>query len=179
MTNSWKHATVVTSVALVFISFFAQQLGAHEKGVLRLATRRPAPGDSVATTGEHFSRRATLKIELVGVAGRTRLADVRTDSLGAFRGALVVPANVSAGSYRVVAVAADGDEVASVDVSVVVRAATPISRETPEEPTPSARPLMLTRARSALVTSGVLAVIAVALTGGVLLLRQSGAGARS
>ncbi len=139
MTN-WRQTAVVTSLAVAFFSLLAPQIGAHEKGVLKLATRRLAPGDSVATTGEHFSRRANLNIELVGIAGRTRLADVRTDSLGAFAASLVVPANLPVGSYRVVAVAADGDEVASVGVNVVARAATLISRQPPEEARPSARP---------------------------------------
>ncbi len=144
-----------------------------KRGVLKLATRRLVPGDSVEATGQRFSRRATLTIEFVGIAGRTRLDQVRTDSLGAFRRALVVPADLSPGSYRVVAVAADGDEVASVDVSVVARASAPTSSHVHVENAPTAQPLALARARSPLVTGGALAIIALTFVTGVMLLRRS------
>ena len=173
MKRSWKRTSVVTGLAVVLLSLLAPQIDAHEKGVLKLATRRLVPGDSVEATGQRFSRRATLRIELVGIADRTRLDEVRTDSLGAFRRALVVPANLSPGSYRVVVVAADGDEVASVEVSVVARTSAPMSSHVHEENAPTARPLALARARSPLVTGGALALITLTFVTGVTLLRRS------
>ena len=173
MKSSWKRTGVVTGLAVALLSLLAPQIGAHEKGVLTLATRQLVPGDSVETTGEHFGRGAALKIELVGIAGWTRLAEVRTDSLGAFRWTLIVSPDVPPGSYRVVAVAADGDEVASVDVSVVARASSAMPSHLHEENGPSARPLALVRARSPWVTRGALAVIVLAIAGGAMLLRRS------
>ncbi len=173
MKRSWRGTSVVTGLAVASFSLLAPQIDAHEKGVLKLRTRQLVPGDSVEATGQRFSRRATVTIVLVGIAGRTRLDQVRTDSLGAFRRALVVPADLSPGSYRVVVVAADGDEVASVDVSVVARASAPMSSHVHEENAPTARPLALARARSPLVTGGALAIIALTFVGGVMLLRRS------
>ncbi len=173
MASSWKRTALVTGWAVALLSLVAPQLGAHEKGVLKLATRQLVPGDSVRATGEHFGRRATLRIELVGIAGRTRLAEVRADAQGAVRQALVVPVDATPGAYRVVAIAADGDEVASVDVSVVTRAFSPTPTHVHEESVPSARALTLTRARSVWVTGGALAAIALAFAGGVVLLLHS------
>ncbi len=173
MNRSWKRTRIVTGLAIAFLALLASQIDAHEKGVLKLATQRLVQGDSVEATGQRFSRRAPLTIELVGIAGRTRLDEVRTDSLGAFRRALVVPANLSRGSYRVVVVAADGDEVASVEVSVVARASAPMSSHVRQENPPTARPLALIRARSPLMTGGALAIIALTFVTGVMLLRQS------
>ena len=173
MNRSWKRTSVATGLAVILLSLLAPQIDAHEKGVLKLATRRLVSGDSVEATGQRFSRRATLRIELVGIAGRTRLDEVCTDPLGAFRRALVVPANLSPGSYRVVVVVADGDEVASVDVSLVPRASAPMSSHVHEENAPTARPLALARARSPLVTGGALAIIALTFVTGVTLLRRS------
>ncbi len=176
MNRSWKRTGVVTGLAIAFLALLAPQIDAHEKGVLKLATRQLIPGDSVATTGEHFGRRAPLKILLVGTVGRRPLAEIRTDSLGALRWTLILPADVPPGSYRVVAVAADGDEVASVDVSVVARASAPMSSHVHEENAPTARALALARARSPLVTGGALAIIALTFVGGIMLLRRSPAG---
>jgi len=50
---------------MAFLALLASQIDAHEKGVLKLATRRLVPGDSVEATGQRFSRQATLRIELV------------------------------------------------------------------------------------------------------------------
>ena len=161
MNRSWKRTRLVAGLAIAFLALLAPQINAHEKGVLKLATRQLVPGDSVEATGQRFSRRASLTIELAGIAGQTRLAEIRTDSLGAFRRALVVPA--------------DGDEVASVDVSVVARASAPLSSHVHEENAPTARPLDLARAGSPLVTGGAVVIIALTFVTGVMLLRRSSA----
>jgi len=50
------------------------------------------------------------------------LDTVRTDSAGAFAALVLVPAVATPGAYRLVAVADDGDEVATLDVTVVAAA---------------------------------------------------------
>lgn len=144
----------------------------HEKGVLKLANRTVAAGDSVALAGEKFTRNAALKLVLVGVAGRFELGDARTDSAGRFERALLVPADLKAGPYRLVAVATDGDEVASLDVTIVevVEAAEHAGHDMTAEP--SHEPLALERARSPWVTGGAWVGIALALVAGVALLRR-------
>ena len=170
MNRSAKRPSVVTGLVVTFLSLLAPQIDAHEKGVLKLATRRLMPGDSVGSTGEHFGQRATLTIELAGIAGRTRLAEVRSDAQGRFRQALVVSSDVQPGTYRVVVIAADGDEVASVDVSVVTHALPPVPTPAYVETAPSARALALTRARSIWVTGGALVAIMLAFAAGAVLL---------
>lgn len=95
-----------------------------------------------------------------------------TDSAGAFQHLLRLPATVAEGSYRLVAVAADGDEVASLDVTVLkaAEAAEHAGHDMMNEPT--GEPLALERAKSPLVTAGALAGIGLALVAGVVLLRR-------
>ena len=88
----------------------------HEKGSLTLARREFHAGDTLALAGGKFSPRGRLTLSLVGTGGRTVLGEVVTDSAGAFRAGLAVPAGLAPAPYRLVAVAEDGDEVASRDV---------------------------------------------------------------
>lgn len=170
MVLSWKQVLMVTGLATVLLAFLAPAIDAHEKGVLKLTTRQLAPGDSMGAVGQHFGRRTALMIEIVGMAGRRRLAGVRTDSAGAFDRTLVVPLDLPPGAYRLVVIAPDGDEVASADVALGAGVAPTTRAQVSDEGKPSARPLALIRARSAWVTSGTLALIGLALAGGAALL---------
>jgi len=153
---------------------------AHEKGVLRPGTRELAAGDSLSISGEHFTKSATLKLLLVGPRGRTPLGDVRTDSAGSFTGRVAVPAATAPGAYRLVAVATDGDEVATVDVAVRAVQTADQARTAPtameEMVEPSAAPLALDRAHSGPVTAGVVALAAIAAIAGIALIRRQAAG---
>ncbi len=152
---------------------------AHEKGVLRLVTREFPVGGSFRLAGEKFARGATLRLLLVGTQGRVELGRVRADSAGRFAGDLEVAAGLAAGAYRLVAIATDGDEVASTDVSVVPPAAAPScplcrapgSNLAGHLAPPSGEPLALLRARSGAVTGGAAATIVVALLAAAVLLR--------
>ena len=154
---------------------------AHEEGVLRLARREFAAGDSLPIAGEKFSRNSRLSLSLVGVEGRIALSDVQVDTAGTFRAALLVPATVAPGAYRLVALADDGDEVASLDVKVSAATAEHASmpgHETMEMDEPSNEPLALERARSPLVTWSVVAGIGLAVVAGAVLLRRPASGGR-
>jgi len=145
----------------------------HGKGVLRLADRRLVAGDTARVSGEKFPKASSLVMLLVGPAGRTRLSDVQTDTAGVFRAAPVIPADLPVGAYRLVVLASDGDEVGALDVEVVPATAPRRALEAPDSSgEPSAQPLSLARARSAWVTGSALAVIAVAILVGGLLLRR-------
>ncbi len=153
---------------------------AHEEGVLRPASRTLTAGDSLALAGFKFGKSAPLKIALVGLGGRFALGEVRTDSAGAFDIRVLVPEGAAAGSYRLVAIASDGDEVAGVDVAVTPPAAEPAGAhadgthgavDMPDAP--SAEPLPLVTARSSLVTFGTVAAIVFALMLAVGLLRSA------
>lgn len=163
----------LTAVAVLIATVVAMSpAAAHEKGVLKPASRELPAGDSVALAGERFSHSATLHLVLVGPRGRLALGEVRTDSSGRFSARLALPAETVPGEYRLVAIAADGDEVAGVDVAVVPALARA------EEPTvgpaekPSAEPLTLERARSGLATGSAILFAAVAAISGIGLIRH-------
>ena len=165
---------LATLLALIALTVGAP-LHAHEKGVLTPASRELSPGDSVRIAGAHFTARATLTLALVGVQGGVRLAEVRTDSVGAFDMTVFVPAATAAGTYRLVATASDGDEVATLDVVV----SAPVAAHTPDAHAaapaiamPTGQPLLLDRARSPMVTGTVVAGIVLALAAGAALLRR-------
>jgi len=151
---------------------------AHEKGILKPATRTLTAGDTLAVAGEKLPKRERITLRLVGVGDRIALDTVQADSAGAFAVRVLVPGSVPPGPYRLVAVAEDGDEVAALDVTVVAAApaADHAAMDHPDEVTaagePSAEPLVLDRARSAAVTWSAVGAIVLALGLGGALLRR-------
>lgn len=130
--------------------------------------------------GDTFPPNGRLALSLVGIGGRTVLGSVRTDGAGAFRASLAVPRAVAPGAYRLVAVAGDGDEVASLEVAIAPPTGTtspPVHEGMAHEagaaqPMPSSQPLDLRRARSDLVTGTAIASIVLALGLAIVLLRN-------
>jgi hypothetical protein len=152
----------------------ASSAAAHDEGVLKPATRRFAAGDSVSIAGEKFTPASTLELFLVGVGGRIPLPGVTTDARGGFSTTVLVPADVTPGAYRLVAVADDGDEVTGLDVSVAEAAPTRdaaghVERGHTDEA--SDVPLKLVRARSSMATGASVALIAISVVFGLGLLR--------
>jgi hypothetical protein len=150
---------------------------AHEDGVLTVANREFAPGDSLQVTGEKFGARNRLTLVLEGLAGRVELGTVTADAGGTFATRVRVPTGLDDGSYRLLALATDGDEAASLDVIVLARTGHTASAAGDAEDThgmeePSREPLVLGRARSPWVTGGAGSVAVLALAFGVVLLRR-------
>lgn len=162
--------TLASTVAL--LAGTSDTLNAHDHGVLKLATRQLVAADSVQIVGEKFARRSALVLFLTGVHGRIRLQEVHADTGGAFAGMLHLPPDIAPGSYRLIAIARDGDEVATLDVSVV--SARPVTAATSHQASdmPSAVALTLPRARNPWVTGGAVFAIMLSLIGGALLLRR-------
>lgn len=170
-----KNAGGVALVAALSIAAGTPTTSTHEEGVLKLPSAVLTAGTTVRLTGEQFTKGGRLKLVLVGVSGRSDVAEVRADSAGRFTNELSVPGNLAAGAYRLVAIASDGDEVGALDVEVVFRAAdAPAAAESHEgHASPTAEPLPLARAKSPLVTGGALITIVLALTlGGTMLYRN-------
>ena len=161
--------TLASTVALLAAT--SDTLNAHEHGVLKLATRQLVAGDSLQVLGEKFARRSFLVLFLTGVRGRIRLQEVHADTAGAFAAMLHVPPDIAPGSYRLIAIARDGDEVATLDVSVV--SARPVTSATShhESEMPSAVALPLPRAHNPWVTGAAVVVIMLSLIGGAWLVR--------
>jgi hypothetical protein len=146
---------------------------AHDRGVLRLSTRELVVGNAVRVNGEKFSPSANLELVVVGTRGRIAVGKVTTDSAGRFQTDLDVPQHVAPGTYRLIAVADDGDEVATVDVTVTVWESDAIlSAPADGPPTPSAEPPQLERAESPWVTGGALVSVVGALLLGLIALRR-------
>lgn len=170
----WLRRPTPAGIAIALLVAVVGTTVAHEKGVLRLATREFPAGGTVRIAGEKFTPRAALDLVIIGTRGRLDLIEVHTDSSGAFTVDVVVPRQAAEGAYRLLAIASDGDEVAAVDVVVVASIIAPesVTGVADHVGTPSADPLVLERARSSLVTGGTIAVIGIALVLGLALLRR-------
>jgi len=194
--NWTRHVLTASAVAALVAAAPAVAVAngamAHPEGTLKLASRQLVSGSTVLIRGEMFAERGKLQLLLVSVAGRFQLGEVTADSVGGFAESLEVPANLALGAYRLVAIATDEDEVASLNVELL--AAAPEADEENEHagagagaanhsedgehaeaPEPTDEPLSLDRAGSPLVTGGAVVAILLALvTGGLLLRRPQG-----
>lgn len=155
----------------------------HPEGTLKLAERQLFAGSTVPIGEEKFAEHGKLELLLVGVAGRFRLGDVTVDSVGGFAESFDVPADLELGAYRLVAIAADGDEVASLNVELLAATSDADEEqghaegaghsedgEHAEGAEPNDEPLALDRPGSPWVNGGaVLAIIFAAVAGGLLL----------
>lgn len=152
---------------------------AHDQGILKLVSKTFRAGDSVAITGAKFTKKDEVTLVLIGLAGRTTLAEVPTDSAGAFKRMVLIPASAPAGQYRLVAEAIDGDEVSALEV--MVHAATSAMGAMPGmegmaghegmsvDPTGDA--LTIVRARGTAVTTTAMLLIIACVAAGAMLLR--------
>ena len=155
----------------------------HPEGTLELANRNLVSGTGFALQGLKFHDDAELTLTLVGIAGRYELGKIRTDSEGAFTTSLTVSDTIVSGQYRLVALDAEGDEKATLNVVVL---STPPASDTHaeddpghaeegglmESAMPSDEPMELDRASSTVVTGGALAGILFALVAGGMLIRR-------
>ena len=193
--RSWPgRALIVGSLVAVITSIPATVIAAdalrHPEGTLKLAKRQLVAGSTVPIRGEMFAEHGKLALLLVGVAGRFRVGDVTTDSVGGFAESFAIPADIAVGAYRLVAIATDGDEVASLNVELLAESPAPekdpgISEDEgghvedghshdaeSAEDAPTDEPLILDRAGSPWVRGGAAVGIIIALVGGGLLLRK-------
>ncbi len=188
--RSWPgRALAVGSLVAVITSIPSAAIAAdalrHPEGTLKLAERQLVAGSTVPIGGEKFAEHGKLELLLVGVAGRFRLGDVTADSVGGFAESFDIPADLELGAYRLVAIATDDDEVASLNVELL--AAVPVADEEQghaegaghsedgehaENAEPTDEPLALDRAGSPWVTGGAVAAIIFAVVAGGLLLRK-------
>ena len=157
---------VITSVPATTIADDALR---HPEGTLKLAERQLVAGSAVPIGGEKFAEHGKLELLLVGVTGRFSLGDVTADSVGGFAESFDIPVDLELGAYRLVAIATDGDEVASLNVELL--AAAPSSDEDAGH-APTDEPLILDRTGGRWVRGGAVVGIMIALVGGGLLLRK-------
>ncbi len=108
----------VSVLAVMIVAMAASQARAHEKGVITLASGMAAAGSTLQVMGEKFSSSTQLRLVLRGALSEREIGSAETDAAGGFVIELEIPAGVEPGAYRLVAVAPDGDEVASADLEV-------------------------------------------------------------
>ena len=171
------HPVLAVAAGGLAAVFAAVPMGAlvHEEGTLKVADRSFVPGSTVQIGGEKFSRGGKLDLVLVGVAGRFLVGEVTADSAGGFSASFEVPMDIAVGAYRLVAIATDGDEVATVNVNMLAAPPAPEDHgqsEDHEGAEASAEPLSLDRAHSPLVRGGAIVGIVLALAAGGMLLRN-------
>ncbi len=180
-------AVMITSISATAIAADALR---HPEGTLRLAKRQLVAGSAVPIRGEMFAEHGKLELFLVGVAGRFPLGDVTADSVGGFNKSFDIPADIEVGTYRLIAIATDDDEVASLNVELLAEAPSsdegaghaeddgghvedgPSHDAESAEDAPTDEPLILERAGSPWVRGGAVVGIIIALVGGGLLLRK-------
>lgn len=102
-------AIVAPALVVAAVSLAALPLFAHEKGVLTIGTKQASAGDTLRARGSKLAKDAGFRIELRGALKTYSFGRIRTDTAGVFTMSIPLPADASPGSYRIVAIASDGD----------------------------------------------------------------------
>lgn len=127
------------SAALLLLALLAgtaQALWAHGGGVLRVDHSSMPAGDSVRVDGSHFTPGTTYRLKLAGSLQEFPLPSVRADAKGQFVVTIAIPGTAREGTYRLQAIAPDGDNVAALDLTVQGSAPVPGAASTmPMHPT--------------------------------------------
>lgn len=110
----------VVMVPALFLALLPRAAWAHGEGVLKVGVNSVAAGSMLAIEGSSFEKGTRLRLVLVGALEEYALQEVTTDTVGAFGTQVRLPGGARPGQYRLVAVAPDGDRVASVDLAVTV-----------------------------------------------------------
>lgn len=167
---------ILAVLSFTAILLLAGKAHAHEEGVLTVGSSRVAAGSSLRISGEKFSRGASYELALKGGLREYRLGVAKADEGGRFGLDLTVPADVLPGAYRLVAVAADGDDAAGVDMEIgpaVPDAASASTADLAEhEPVARADEMALERRWSDIEWFIAGLLLGVAAVGGVVLYRR-------
>jgi len=148
----------------------------HDEGVLTLAAPTASAGGSLSLSGEHFSAGTAYRLVLKGALRAYELGSVKASAEGTFTAALEVPESAPPGSYRLVAIAPDGDEAAEVDLELEAMPATAQSSESESSEAaatgPSAEDLVVERRWSGFEWFVIGALFGGGLAAGIVLSRR-------
>ena len=106
----------------------------HGEGVLTADRGSMAAGESLKLTGASFAPREPYQLKLVGALQEFTLATVQTAADSTFSVTVKIPADAREGSYRIEAIADDGDVSAALDVTLLATAPVPNERSTAAMP---------------------------------------------
>lgn len=101
------------------LAFAPGNVLAHEEAVLRSPRSSVAAGDTVPVNGADFSPGVTYELRLVGALREFDLRSIEGGADGTIELTVLIPRGVSPGDYKLVAIAPDGDRVASLDLTVL------------------------------------------------------------
>lgn len=104
----------------------------HGEGVLTADRGTMASGEGLDLSGRGFAPGESYQLKLVGVLQEFGLATARVGPDSTFALSVTIPADAREGSYRIEAIAEDGDVSAALDVTLL--AAVPVPNDRSTEP---------------------------------------------
>ena len=104
--------------ALALLLFTAPPAGAHPEATLESNRSSVDAGGAIGLHGTEFGGDGTYTLRLLGALNEYDLGEAKSDSEGEFRLDITIPSDVRPGAYQVVAIAADGDVSARLDLTV-------------------------------------------------------------
>jgi hypothetical protein len=120
---------------LTALAFTTSDALAHEKAVLRSTLSTVAAGRSLPLTGADFTPGVSYRLILLGALREYDLRHIEGEPDSTFDLALSIPPRVVPGVYKLVAIAPDGDRVASLDLTILE----PVATETDSQGDPDER----------------------------------------
>lgn len=120
--------TTLLAAALVMMTIPSNAPVVHGEGVLTVDRGTATSGESLKLSGSRFEPGEAYQIKLVGTLEEFLLATANAGKDGTFALTVNVPAGASEGSYRLQAVAEDGDVSASLDITLLASAPMPNNR---------------------------------------------------
>ncbi len=112
-------ATMQILGALIYLSFGASDVSAHGEGTISSPSTSVVAGTSLTLSGAGFVPGEAHRLLLRGALEEYELSDVTASPDSTFAEDLMIMADVRPGQYRIVAVAPDGAEVATLDMPVL------------------------------------------------------------
>jgi len=109
-------ANVVAMLAVLMAG--AAPAAVHEEGVLESDQTSVGAGGQIAVRRKEFEEEETYTLRLLGALNEYDLGSVKSDGEGRFHLDILIPAGVRPAEYQIVAIAADGDVGARLDVTV-------------------------------------------------------------
>jgi len=127
------NANVVAMLAVLL--WTAAPTAVHDEGVLESDQTSVAARGEIAVRGKEFEEEETYTLRLLGALNEYDLGSVKSDGEGRFHLDILIPADVRPAEYQIVAIAADGDVGARLDVTVsaAVRAGAEAAAEHADE----------------------------------------------
>lgn len=119
------------ALILVWIGVGSAAAAAHDEAVLKSRLSSVTAGDRLPLEGSHFGENESFTLLLIGALREFELRKATADDDGIFSLELAIPVEVRPGAYQVVAIAADGDVAARLDLTVLEPAASTAGEDKP------------------------------------------------